>query len=437
MRPHNPGRAKRSLVRLKNLLCVSFRSRSRRGGILEVPCFPGGILFPRPQDRNDNVGKGLSGGLQKGVWRELLALACLFLLSAVTVDLLRAQNPPPGSAPSGGTNPAPSTSTQPDQAGLPASKNKIRVRVEVVNVPVIVVGKRGLPVIDLTQDDFQIFEDGRPQAIRYFSQESHQPLRIGLLLDTSNSARRQLSFEKDAASEFVFRMLEGRNTKNQVFLETFDTSSSMIQDFTSDAELLNEKILGLKAGGGKAFYDAIYSACREKMMHAGEPESTRRILVVISDGRDAQSQHSLDEAISMAHKAETMIYVIGNAAYGYENPGDEILQALADGTGGGGFFPLREAAGTDLATGYLSHGQIGDTSQNKGLGAETGTFSAQRLVHIADAMEAISHELGAEYEIGYTPTNSALDGTYRTIRVLLARKGVTWRWKPGYFATAE
>jgi VWFA-related protein len=367
----------------------------------------------------------------------LLALACVFLLSAVTVDLLRAQNPPPGSAASGGTNPAPSTSTQPDQAGLPASKNKIRVRVEVVNVPVIVIGKRGLPIIDLTQNDFQIFEDGRPQAIRYFSQESHQPLRIGLLLDTSNSARRQLSFEKDAATEFVFRMLEGRNTKNQVFLETFDTSSSMIQDFTSDAELLNEKILGLKAGGGKAFYDAIYSACRDKMMHAGEPESTRRILVVISDGRDAQSQHSLDEAISMAHKAETMIYVIGNAAYGYENPGDDILQALADGTGGGAFFPLREAPGTDLATGYLSHGQIGDTSQNKGLGAESGTFSAQRLVHIADAMESISHELGAEYEIGYTPTNSALDGTYRTIRVLLARKGVTWRWKPGYFATAE
>jgi VWFA-related protein len=369
--------------------------------------------------------------------RKLSALVFVVWLCAVTIDLLRAQNPPPGSAPSGGGNPAPQTSAQPDQAGPPTSKNKIRVRVEVVNVPVIVIGKRGLPIIDLTQNDFQVFEDGRPQAISYFSQESHQPLRIGLMLDTSNSARRQLSFEKDAASEFVFRMLEGRNTKNQVFLETFDASSSLIQDFTSDPELLNEKILGLKAGGGKAFHDAIYNACKDKMMHAGEPESTRRILVVISDGRDVQSQHSLDEAISMAHKAETMIYVIGNAAYGYDNPGDVALQALAEGTGGGAFFPLREAPGTDLATGYLSHGQIGDTSQNKGLGAETGTFSAERLVRIADAMESIGHELGAEYQIGYTPTNSALDGTYRTIRVLLARKGVTCRWKPGYFATAE
>jgi len=376
-------------------------------------------------------------GPMTSVLRKLPALVFLVWLCALTLDLLGAQNPPPGSAASGGNNPAPQTSTQPNEAGPPASKNKIRVRVEVVNVPVTVIGKRGLPVIDLTKDDFQVYEDGRPQAISYFSQESHQPLRIGVMMDTSNSARRQLSFEKDAATEFVYRMLEGRNTKNQIFLETFDASSSLIQDFTSDSEFLNEKIQGLKAGGGKALYDAIYSACKDKMMHAGEPESTRRILVLISDGRDVQSQHSLDEAISMAHKAETMIYVIGNAAYGYENEGDVILEALAEGTGGGAFFPLREAPGTDLATGYLSHGQIGDTSQNKGLGAETGTFSAQRLIKIADAMEAIGHELGAQYEIGYTPTNSALDGTYRSIRVLLARKGVTYRWKPGYFATAE
>jgi VWFA-related protein len=302
---------------------------------------------------------------------------------------------------------------------------------------VTVLDKRGLPVIDLTQNDFQVFEDGRPQAIRYFSQESHQPLRIGLIVDTSNSARRQLTFEKDAATEFVFQMLEGRNSKNQIFLQTFDASSSLIQDYTNDPETLNEKILGLKAGGGKALYDAIYSACKEKMMHAGEPESTRRILVVISDGHDVQSTHSLDEAISMARKAETMVYTIGNAAYGFSNPGDTILEAFSQGTGGGAFFPLRAAPGTDLETGYLSHGQIGDTDQNKGLGSDTGRYSAQRLIRIADSMESIGHELGAQYEIGYTPTNSALDGSYRTIHVQLARKGATYRWKPGYFATAE
>jgi VWFA-related protein len=375
--------------------------------------------------------------LKKSALGKLPALVLLVWICGVAVHLLRAQNVPPSSAARGDNNPAPQASAPPKEAGPPASKNKIRVRVEVVNVPVTVLGKRGLPVIDLTQSDFQVFEDGRPQTIRYFSQESHQPLRIGVIMDTSNSARRQLAFEKDAATGFVFQMLEGRNTRNQIFLQTFDASSSLIQDFTTDPDVLNEKIQDLKAGGGKAFYDAIYSACKDKMMHAGEPESTRRILVVFSDGFDVQSQHSLDEAISMARKAETMIYTIGNAAYGFTNPGDDILEAISEGTGGGAYFPLREAPGTDLETGYLSHGQIGDTSQNKGLGAETGTFSAQRLVHIADAMEAIGHELGAQYEIGYTPTNGALDGTYRSIRVLLARKGVTCRWKPGYFATAE
>jgi len=370
---------------------------------------------------------------------QLAGLVLLVGLCAVPAFLLPAQNTSPSSAASdSGAKPAAQQpSARPDQTIPPGSKKPFRVRVEVVDVPVTVIGKRGIPIIDLTQDDFQVFEDGRPQAIRYFSQESHQPLRIGLVLDTSNSARRQLSFEKDAATEFVFEMLQGRAIKNQVFLQTFDSSSSLIQDFTSDAETLNEKIQDLKAGGGKALYDAIYSSCKDKMMQAGDPESTRRVLVVISDGIDVQSQHSLDEAISMAHKAEVMIYCIGNANYGFTNPGDEVLQALSDGTGGGSFFPLRELPGTDLATGYLSHGQIGETSQNKGLGADTGTFSAQRLVHIADAMESIYHELGAQYEIGYVPTNGLLDGTYRSIRVLLARKGVTCRWKPGYFATPE
>jgi VWFA-related protein len=375
-----------------------------------------------------------SGGKKK-FWQKSLGL--LYLVCGVTGYLLQAQNAPPNSALSADKNSTPQTSARPGEAGLPTSKNNIRVRVQVVNIPVTVLDRRGLPVIDLTQSDFKIFEDGRPQAIRYFSQESRLPLRIGLILDTSNSARRQLAFEKDSASEFMFQMLEGRNTKNQIFLQTFDASSSLVQDFTSDPETLNEKIQGLKAGGGKALYDAIYSACREKMMHAGEPESTRRILVVISDGFDVQSQHSLDEAISMARKAETMVYTIGSAAYGFTNPGDDILRGLSEATGGGAYFPLKEAPGTDLETGFLSHGQIGETSQNKGLGAETGTFSAQKLMRIADSMDSIRHELGSQYEVGYTPTNDVLDGTYRSVRVLVARKNIVCRWKPGYFAVPE
>jgi Ca-activated chloride channel family protein len=332
------------------------------------------------------------------------------------------------------TAPPAAASTQPGSAPDP---DNIRVRVEVVNVPVTVLDKRGLPVIDLTQQDFEIYEDGVQQTIKYFSRELQPPLRIGLIIDTSNSARPAMDFEKDAASEFVFDMLKGLRSRHQIFLQTFDATSSIVQDFTNDPQILNEKIRTLKAGGGKALYDAIYFACKEKLMKAGPPEDTRRVLLVLSDGLDVQSQHSLAEAISMARKAETFIYTIGIAAYGFSNPGDKILEEISEATGGAAHFPRRETPGTDLGTGYLSHGQIGDTSQNKGLGAATGIYSATRLMQLAESLEAIGRELNEQYSIGYSPTNDHIDGTYRTIRVEARRKGVEIRWKPGYFAVGQ
>jgi Ca-activated chloride channel family protein len=367
----------------------------------------------------------------------LAALAVAALVAAAGALYAPAQETAPPTAPV--ATPAGSEPAHPEESSPSTAHSHLRVRVEVVNVPVTAINKHGGLVIDLNKDDFRVFEDGVQQTIRYFNRETEIPLRIGMILDTSNSARRQLSFEKDAASEFGFTVLHGGNSKNQMFLQTFDATSSIVQDFTNDPDLLNEKTRGLKAGGGKALYDAIFFACREKMLKTGPPEDTRRVLVLISDGLDVQSQHSLDEAISMARRAETIIYTIGNAAYGYSNPGDKVLEQISEDTGGAAFFPLRYTPGTDLATGYLSHGQIGDgeTSQNKGLGAETGAFSAERLVRLADSLEAIRRELDEQYNLGYTPTHSALDGTYRSIKVVATRRGVTLRWKPGYFAAAE
>jgi len=331
-----------------------------------------------------------------------------------------------------------------DPAGVPSSgksandtNNNIKVRVEVVNVPVTVLDRRGMPVIDLTKEDFKVYEDGKPQSIRYFSSETMPPLRIGLLVDTSNSARFVLKFEKDAASEFAYTMLRGLNSRNQIFLETFDEGSSIVQDFTNNPDTINEKLRDLKAGGGKAVYDAIYEACQHEIMKAGPREQTRRVLVLISDGIDVQSKHSLDEAISMAHRAETAIYTIGNTPYGFANPGEKYLEQLADDTGGDAFFPERKTPGTDYLTGYLAHGQFDSLEQNKGLGAETGIYTAEKMIALADSLESIRRQLTNQYLIGYTPTDSNLDGTYRKIRVVAQRKGVILRYKPGYFATGD
>jgi Ca-activated chloride channel homolog len=311
-------------------------------------------------------------------------------------------------------------------------------RVIVVNVPVTVLDKRGSPVIDLSEDDFRVFEDGKRQPITYFRQEPLPPLRIGLVLDTSNSMRPQMTFEKDAATQFVDSMLEGQNTRNQVFLQTFDETSDVIQGFTPDPDLLEAKIRQLKAGGGKAMYDAIYFACDSLMMKSGDPESMRRLLVLVSDGVDVSSTHTLDEAVSMAHRAQTSIYVVGNAPYGYSNPGDKYLNELADDTGGWAFFPLEEEVGADLETGYLAHSQINDDgSQNAGLGARSGIYTAELLEHLSDALDSLGRQLNSQYSIGYTPTDQNLDGTYRRIKVVVHRKGVRVRYKTGWFALAQ
>jgi Mg-chelatase subunit ChlD len=378
--------------------------------------------------------KGRTSELRKN-WKAVSAL--LAAAVAVGTGALRApaQQTTPPAAP---TATAPEGNTaRPGESGPPAKAATIHATVELVNVPLSATNKRGQRVIDLSMDDLKVFEDGVEQKITHFEREPRAPLRIGLILDTSNSARPKLSYEKDAAQQFVDAALSGGGTKTQIFLETFDASSSIIQDFTYDPDVLSEKIQDLKSGGGKALYDAIFFACREKMLKTGPPQEMRRVLVVVSDGLDVQSRHTLDDAVSMARMAETMIYTVGTAAYGFSNPGDKLLEALATETGGYPSFPLRDAPGTDLESGYLSHNQIGETSQNKGTGVETGKLSSERLVNLVDALQAIARDLSEQYTIGYKPLRDALDGTYRSIKVETTRRGVTLRWKPGYFARAE
>jgi len=362
----------------------------------------------------------------------IVLLSLLLILGAASAATGAQDNAGPA-----GTPAVTADKTPPSTAGSNSKDddNTIHVHVVVINVPVTVLNKRGIPVIDLSKSDFKVYEDGKRQTIRYFTNESMPPLRIGLLVDTSNSARFNLKFEKDAASEFAYTMLRGLDSRNKIFLESFDATSSILQDFTNNPDAVNEKLRKLKAGGGKAVYDAVYNACKHEITKAGPREQTRRVLILISDGIDVQSKHSLAEAISMAHRAETAIYTIGNTPYGYANPGAKYLKRLANETGGAAFFPESKSPGTGYLTGYLAHGQFDNVQQNKGLGAQTGIYTAQKMIALANSLDSIRRQLTNQYVIGYTPTDSKFDGTYRKIRVVADRKGLTVRYKPGYFAT--
>jgi Ca-activated chloride channel homolog len=374
----------------------------------------------------------------KGVrpdWNLIPAVLVVTIITALaSTPRSRAQQATPPAAP---TVPAPpGDNSHPEDNDLATKPATIRATVELVNVPVTAKTKHGQRVIDLNQDEVKILEDGVEQKITHFERETRTPLRIGLIIDTSNSARRSLSYEKEAARQFTDSVLTG-GTRNQAFLETFDASSSIVQDFTGDPDLMSEKIEGLKSGGGKALYDAIHYACQEKMLKTGPREEVRRILIVVSDGLDVQSRHTLNQVISMARMAETMIFTVGTAPYGFANSGDELLEQMSTETGGYPSFPLRDAPGSDLESGYLSHNQIGSTSQNKAIGAQTGDLSMERLENLAVALQAIGKDLDQQYNIAYKPLRDAMDGTYRSITVETTRRGVTLRWKPGYFARAE
>jgi VWFA-related protein len=280
-----------------------------------------------------------------------------------------------------------------------AGQAPIKVRVELVNILMSVTDKRNRLVTDLTKDDFRVFEDGRPQDIRFFSRESDLPLRIGMLIDTSNSIRDRLRFEQEAAIEFLTTTL--RAGKDLAFVLSFDLEPQLVQDYTDDIDKLSDAIHGLQAGGVTSLYDAMYTSCKEKMLFFPPPEPyLRRVMIIISDGQDNQSEHTREEALAMAQRAEVTIYAISTNRTGAEGRGDRVLRRLADETGGRAFFPF----------------EAGDLTAN---------------------FQEIARELRSQYSLGYVSTNTAHDGTFRAITIQAVDKGLHVRAKNGYFALSQ
>ena len=353
-------------------------------------------------------------------------LICAFLAAALLATAVsnRAQDnskqqAPTAQQPTNPQQPAPPAPQQ-DQEPVRRDQGRIVQTVNLVDVLFTVLNRRNKLVPDLQKEDFKIFDDKSQQAIRYFSKQTDLPLRIGLLMDTSNSIRDRLKFEQDAATSFLFNVI--RHNKDQAFVMTFDDEPSLIQAFTDDAGRLRDQIVATRAGGGTAVYDAIYDACQKQLSHpprppGDQPDVVRRVMILISDGDDNLSNHTRAEAIEMAQRYSVVIYTISTSTQWIQlsqtNPdklanrkthltdGDKVLQDLAEETGGRAFFPYH----------------VDDLDQS---------------------FQDIGDELRNQYSIAYIPTHDILDGKYHRIRIEVPdHKGYQVRARRGYFGKAN
>jgi Ca-activated chloride channel family protein len=282
----------------------------------------------------------------------------------------------------------------------PASQSdeKTNITLDVTRVQLLftVSDKKGRFVSDLSKQDFEVFEAKKPQSIVEFTAETDLPLRLAILIDTSNSIRERFKFQQEAATDFVNTVIRAHADK--AVIVSFDTAAELVADLTDDTEKLATAIRGLRPGGGTALYDAVFFACRDKLMQDQPKFKFRRAMVILSDGEDNQSRYTREQALEMAHKADTVIYSISTNRSGTEMDGDKVLKYFAEQTGGQAFFP----------------------------------FKAQDL---AQDFENIANELRHQYNVLYRPDPLKADGLYHPVDVRVRnRKDLIVRARHGYYA---
>jgi Ca-activated chloride channel homolog len=312
--------------------------------------------------------------------------------------------------------PAPAATQAPAPAPKAQVSEPIRVPVNLVNVIATVLTRREKLVTDLERKDFHVKEDGQEQEIEFFSRETDLPLRIALLLDTSNSIRERLEFEKDAAIEFVHNTI--RRKKDLAFLMIFDNEPAVVRDYTDDTSLLTDSVQKQRAGGGTALYDAIFQASEKLAQSPAPPDNSavRRVIVVITDGDDNLSRRSRGAAIEAAERTGAAVYCISSSTawvsaaetsdgkkqvqrkYVKEEE-DKVLDEFASETGGRAFYPY----------------SVDDLGQS---------------------FQDIGEELRNQYSLAYVPPNRTADGKFRKIHVEVDRKGLVVRTRKGYYALA-
>ena len=278
----------------------------------------------------------------------------------------------------------------------PDDSEPIRFDVNRVNLLFTVSDKRGRFIKNLRKEDFEIVEGKRRQSIIEFAAETNLPLRIALLVDTSNSIRDRFRFELEASAQFLQSVI--RQGVDRAMIYSFDSESRIVQDFTDDTGLLAKKVRELRPGGGTAMYEAIYAACRDRLRIDAGRERLRRALIIIGDGDDNASRYSRDQTLEMVQKSDAVVYAISTNTSRIESDGDKVLKYFASETGGLAFFPFKAE----------------DLSQD---------------------FENIANELRSQYSVLYRPEPLVNDGLYHDVTVSVkAKKYLMIRARKGYYA---
>jgi Ca-activated chloride channel homolog len=310
------------------------------------------------------------------------------------------QTTPPPAAPTDKPKSTTAANGQQSSTSDDESVTTIRKTVNEVNVVFTVTDKHGRYVKDLKKDDFKVIDDSKPaDEVKDFRNQTDLPLQVGLLVDASNSVRDRFKFEQESAIEFLNQTI--RPKYDTAFVVGFDVTPEVTQDFTDNTESLSRGVRLLRPGGGTAMFDALYYACRDKLLKAPRSGPLRRAIILLSDGEDNQSHVTREESIEMAQRAEVIVYTISTNISGMKGKGDKVLERIADATGGRAFFPF----------------QIRD---------------------VANAFAEIQDELRSQYAVSYKPADFRTDGRYRTIEIVAAdHKNLHVRSRRGYFAPAQ
>jgi VWFA-related protein len=298
------------------------------------------------------------------------------------------------------------------------STETLKVRVNVVQLFFNVKDKKGALIPNQKKEDFEILEDGKPQTIKYFTAESNLPLTLGILIDSSGSQMRVLEMEKEVGGSFLSQILRD---KDEAFVIDFDVNVDLLQDFTNDVHrlkaALNKAKVNTGGGGGSLpglgggpiptstprgtlLYDAVYLAAHDQLAH----EVGRKAMILLTDGQDQGSQLRVKDAIEAAQKSDSIVYVILIADRGF----------------------------------YGGFGYSGDSEMKK-LAGETGGRVIEvgnKLDKLKEAFDQIANELRSQYNLGYTPTNSAQDGSFRKLE-LHSKQGYKVQTRSGYYAIAH